>query len=531
MMGLLLSTEDSRALDLEAQREWHFNVFGLIEAAGRLCAQALQRGNPGLFENQPVISVAAGTGNNGADAMIMLRHFILSGLVKASSSAIVVSRMPKSGEAAPWAELLRSLIKMKVAVLTWSVDTGETGGRPSAVCIETFAASGIIIDGIAGTGISGPLRGAAQEMTSAINSLKKPKPLVVSVDVPSGISDEWKPGMPVIEADITLAIEVQKYCLYTPAARPYAGNVIPVSGIFPDELCSSYKGAEILDWKHHRKRIPKIRPEAYKNKRGTVEIRAGSTGTTGAAIIAGRGAQAAGAGLVRLVVDSEIYPIIASRASGVMVSRADESVEKDSDNRFKPDAVLLGPGWGKTENRRETFEKALSLEEAGIPLILDADAIELAKDKVFHRNVILTPHPGELSVFTNLSREELLCRPLPVLKEFARKSNVTILFKSHVIFIVSADGRVGILDGMLGGLASGGSGDLLAGFCAAIAARMRREGGTFDAYNCAAAGAALLIASGESLAARFTDPLELADAAANLAGEAWLLQKTDYINE
>jgi NAD(P)H-hydrate epimerase len=197
---------------------------------------------------------------------------------------------------------------------------------------------------------------------------------------------------------------------------------------------------------------------------------------------------------------------------------------------FHADAILLGPGWGKTQDRVLVLEQALDLEKKGIPLILDADAIELAQDKVFDGNVILTPHPMEFSKFSGIAKEELLCRPVPILLKFAQKRKAVILFKGHVITIVAPDGRFGVLDGMTPGLAAGGSGDLLAGFCAAIAARMVQEG-RFDGYTCAAAAAALLIESGrsEEFRTRFTDPLELANKAADLAGDAWLRVKLPVV--
>jgi NAD(P)H-hydrate epimerase len=521
--GILLSAEDSRALDKEAQDEWGFNVFSLIEAAGRRCAEILVRHCGELFKNNPKISVFSGTGNNGADAMVMLRSWILSGL--AEYCTLVVSRLPKNGEAGPWTEMLKSLKKMNVPVLVWNGETGK----------DLILNSDIIVDGIAGTGISGPLRGAAAEMVNAINSKKTKKPFIVSVDIPSGNSDEWKPGMPIVEADLTLAIEPQKSCVYNPAARPYAGIILPVNGIFPKEIINCCRGsdrdrcrgAELFDWESARLRISKIKAYAHKYERGTVEIRAGCAGTTGAALIAARGAQAAGAGLVRLVADDDIYPILASGAGGIMIAPVSGEVQ-DFAGKFTPDAILLGPGWGRAENRAPVLEKALQKEKTGTPLILDADAIELSKNVKFGGSAILTPHPGELSRFSEIDKEDLLCRPAPALLKLSRESNAVIIFKSHVIYIAAPDGRIGIVDGMTANLASGGSGDLLAGICAGLAAgmaaRMAREGRGFDAYNCAAAAASLLIASGkaDNLRKRFTDPLELASKAADLAGEAWL---------
>jgi len=519
--SLLLSVEDSRALDAEAQAEWGFNAFALIEAAGRLCADALVKTYPGLLENKPRITVAAGAGNNAADALVMLRYFLLSSLAEPALSSVVVSRMPKDGETGPWVELLHSLEKMKVPVLAYGADDGLRAK-------DVLARSDIIIDAIAGTGLSGALRGTAADMAEAVNTTENSaaktdeRPLVVSVDLPSGLSEQWEPGMPIVKADLALAIEPQKYCIYTPAARPYAGRIVPVRGVFPEELTAAYRGADLLEWESAREKIMRIRPDAYKNERGTVEIRAGSPGATGAAVIAGRGAQAAGAGMIRLVVDDGIYPIVASRASsGIMVVPSGAAPTTAAETNQAADAVLLGPGWGKAASRAREFERALALEKEGRPLILDADAIGLARGVVFGGNAILTPHPGEFSSFSGIDKEELLRRPAAILLDHSRKCNAVIVFKGHVITIAAPDGRLGVVDGMLPGLASGGSGDLLAGLTAGIAARMARLGG-FDAYACAATAAALLIASGGRFKTHFTDPLEIANEAADLAGAAWL---------
>jgi NAD(P)H-hydrate epimerase len=336
--------------------------------------------------------------------------------------------------------------------------------------------------------------------------------------------------MPLLRADATLAIEPEKLCLYKPAARPFCGRILPVGGVFPPALAEKYREAELVDWDHCRTLIPPVPPDSYKYGRGLVEIRAGAPGSTGAARIAARGAQAAGAGLVRLLVDPPIHPILAASASAVMVAPASD----DAGSRFQPDALLLGPGWGRGPERRPALERALALEEAGIPLILDADAIHLAGDRVFHGNALLTPHPGELAAYAGLSVEELLANPCPLLLSLARERRALILFKSHVMFIASPGGELAVVDGMRPVLAAGGSGDLLAGFCAGIAARCRGIAGPdrgiagpdrgADLYASALAGASLLIraASDPRAARRFVDSLELADIAADLAGRAWL---------
>jgi NAD(P)H-hydrate epimerase len=525
----LVSAEEARLLDAEASADWGLHPFALVEAAGRACADVFSRAFPRRpGDSLPRIAVLAGGGNNGADALVMLRALILRGLASPAFSQILLTRLPDPGETGPRAEGLRSLKKMGVPFMIWDGDAGERAGRASE---DALAMADIIIDGLAGTGLRGPLEGAAGEMVFAVNKLKDlsapSRPLVVSIDAPSGNFDGWAPGMPILRAGAVLAIEPRKLCLYKPAARPFGGAILPVDGLFPRALTGKYGGVRLTGWEEAAGEIRGVKPEAYKYERGLVEIRAGSPGAVGAAKLAARGAQAAGAGLVRLIADSSIYPILAAGAWGIMVV-PDEALNSPgpdfSAGRFCPDAALLGPGWGKGPGRARILMSYAALEEQGLPLILDADAIALAAGMVFHGRVILTPHPGEFAAYAGISREEALANPIPPLLRCARERGAVILFKSHVLYIASPDGRLSVIDGMSPCLAAGGSGDLLAGFCAALAARMRRSGAAFDPYACAVAAAALLIRAGQApeLAGHFTDPREIADQAASLAGSVWL---------
>jgi NAD(P)H-hydrate epimerase len=541
----LIGTEASLSLDAEASADWALHPFALVEAAGRLCARTLVKHFDALFQSAvpkgqpsdpvnsgrhapagsrpPKVVTLAGSGSNGADAMVILRSLILSGHA-ARSSAVVINRMPAAGEMNPRALACRALVKMKVPVLLWDGDEEEGAGRRSG---DLIAHADLVVDGIAGTGIRGSLSGAAAEMAAALNGLRKRRggPVVVSVDMPSGNSDQWRPGMPIVEADAVLAIDPRKLCLYLPSARRYAGVILPVGNLFPPALIKKYEDTLLFDWETAGPLIPPVKPWAYKHERGVVEIRAGSPETPGAAGIAARGAQAAGAGMVRLVVDPSIHGILASGAGGIMVAPDLPGGDGgDGDERFSPDARLLGPGWGRGGDRAGPLRRALEGEAEGVPLILDADAIFLARDRRFHGNAIITPHPGEFAACTGVPKEEVLADPLPLLRKTAAERRVFILFKGHVLFIVGPDGRMGVVDGMMPALAAGGTGDLLAGFCAAMAARMGRTEKGFDGFTCAAAAAALLVkaAGSPALREKFVDPLEIAGEAAALAGSAWL---------
>jgi NAD(P)H-hydrate epimerase len=515
---VLVNTVGSRQLDGEASAQWGLNPHALVEAAGRACAQTFVHNNDQGFNS---FTVLAGKGNNAADALVMLKALILNNYIEASACSVYAVQMPDY-KASPLSDVILALKKIGVPVLAWG------DGAPVAL-----SKTDIVIDGITGTGLAGPLRGIALEMIETVNVLScgKIRPFVVSIDLPSGIFDGWQPGMPIIAAHATLAIEPQKSCLYTPAARPCAGTIIPVRGIFPPALIEKYGEARLVEWNSSAACIPQIPKTAYKYERGLVEMRAGSPGATGAACLAALGAQSAGAGLVRLIVDPSLYPVIAPSLSGVMVVPDGDAVNE----RFSPNAVLLGPGWGRGDDRVHLLHYYLTHEERGIPLILDADAIILAKNFIFHGNALLTPHPGEFAEYSGLPKNEILANPIPALRRFAAEKKVHILFKSHVLYVASPEGQIDIIDGMNPLLAAGGTGDVLAGFCAAIAARLRaasqstcgNPSGDSDSHllrRSACAAASLLVQAGESesVAGRFIDPCELAYAATSIAGAAWL---------
>jgi NAD(P)H-hydrate epimerase len=507
--GVLVSCEGARALDAEASADWGLEPFALVEAAGRACAVVFaQKFLNGMTDRRSFV-VLAGSGNNSADALVMLKALILDGYASASDCTVFATRLAADGKN-PLSQAMLAVQKLDVPIMEWDPQ------KASAALGET----NFIFDGITGTGLNSPLRNIALEMVEAVNLIrsKANRPLVISIDIPSGSFDAWRQGMPILTADATLAIEPQKLCLYAPIIRPHAGTILPVNGIFPPALSRKYREAELVTWDISRAAIPAVSKTAHKYERGLVEIWAGSPGATGAAKLAAEGAQAAGAGLVRLIVDPSIYSIVAPGCSGVMAVPG-----PSNDDRFTPSAVLLGPGWGKSEDRIRILENCLRLEEQGTPLILDADAIALAKDMAFHGNAIMTPHIGEFAACCGLQKDELLKSPIQAIRGFSAKAKAVILLKSHVMYIASPDGRLGIIDGMNPVLAAGGTGDVLAGFCSAIAARWRACGpDAFDAYACACAAGALLIKASKTFAGKFVDPLEITQAASVIAGAAWL---------
>ncbi len=517
-----VSCRRARDIDVEAIAACGIPEAELVRKAGAACADALAR-----FTQRPV-AVLAGPGNNAADALRAADRLVSAGIWLLSDLTVVLRSEKEraalaSGRETPFAEHLRALAEAGARILSWD--------GPGGTAARSLREARLVLDGLSGTGLSGPATGAVSEMIETLNGMAGDGSgrLVVSVDIPSGLSDTARPGDPMLRADVTLAVEPLKACLYRPFARAKAGRIVHIRGIFPSGLVSGGEGIEVTDFSAAAKLIPPVPGDAYKHRRGLVEIHAGSAGTTGAAKLAARGAAAAGAGLIRLIADQDTWPILAASETGTMVkppSRAEADLPP-------ADAYLIGPGWGTGDGRAAELRRLFTLPgtaSANAAFVLDADALRiLARDNMkLPPATLLTPHPGEFACLVSCGKDQLEADPDPLLLGAAARFGATIVLKGHVMRIAAPDGRLAYVDGMEPVLSVGGSGDGLAGLAAGLAARERRrtaEGGLpFDPYPSAVAAAALLVEAGRAARRErgFCDAAEFAAAAGRLAGGVWL---------
>ncbi|MFQ3547299.1 MAG: bifunctional ADP-dependent NAD(P)H-hydrate dehydratase/NAD(P)H-hydrate epimerase [Termitinemataceae bacterium] len=569
---MLVDGATAQALDRTAIESWSLSELSLVETAGRACAAEIQTRLTSSFKGDPQtarVVLLAGSGNNGADGMVLLRTLLLHGIFQKELCSIILTTSilaplqttSHTEVQRPGPQILQVLKQMGLPCMVWA----ET---EQAHLQETLDRADILIDAITGSGLKGPLSGTGLAMAEAAGKVKSQRPniLIIAVDVPSGMYDGWKQGDPILRADWTVAIEPVKTCVYMPALRPLAGVILPIQHIFPADLleqCS--RTADFLQCQHLVEfnslavraasmtstskssssfvldsplqdplRVP---PDSYKHRRGVVVIHAGAPGTSGAPFLAGRGAQAGGAGLVQLVLDEAMAPAYMAVAGGMLVS----TPQWEQQRPIAADALVVGSGWGWGEERKTRFE--LLLEKArgeGLALVLDADAIVPAAAYDFFRDIptVLTPHGAEFIRFIRALRErggrpvpseqELMLQmyrnPLPLLLEAREAIGATILLKTHVMYVVPPAGPCYIIDGMEPVLAMGGTGDVLSGLLAALMARMRRTTGSVDTCLCCQWAAAILVEGGRQLRKErgFSDPLVLAEILGKIAGTLWL---------
>jgi len=457
----IVDNQGARKVDRISQEKYGIPGDILMENAGIRIFDALVRElNPGF--DTPLVFLAGG-GNNAGDALVMARQAFVHGYRKLS---VVRIRIETRGLAATWLDVVG---RMGLEILSFTDDYEKS--------MERISGSGLVIDGITGTGLSGPLRGTAAECVEEVNRLDIAE-RIVAVDAPSGIGDDFRADYPVLRAGLTLSVYPVKSALFNPAARLHCGKILPVAIGFPPQAVEEVPGWTLMDQDELSKKLSPFKPGYYKNRRGHTAVYAGSPGTLGAALLAAEAAGRGGAGLVTLFCDSEVYTSAASQLRSVMVR---PRTADGSETPEKYQSCVIGPGWG-IQGREGMFEKLRGSFRRGV---IDADGLSLLANmkKPLEGDWVLTPHPGECARLLDCSSSEIMDEPFKAAQEVSRMYKSIVLLKSHVSCLHAPDGRTALVDGMNPLLGTGGSGDILSGFIGGLLADT-----ALDPFDAAAAG-------------------------------------------
>ena len=466
----VLNTEQMREADRRTIEEIGIPSVVLMENAGRQAVAAMEAAYEDLTSSR--VGVICGRGNNGGDGFVVARTLVQRGV-----DAIVFllgSVAEVRGDARTNLEVLGQ-IGLTVVEITdaqeWELHSTE------------LSECDLIVDAILGTGFRGRLSGLLETVVADINSLGLP---VIAIDLPTGLSaDSAVVESKAIEASMTVTLGAPKIPLVFPPADTLAGDlVIADIGIpYPvfDELEGPY--LELLTRERMRELVPVRAPDSHKGDFGRVLVVAGSMGRTGAAHLAALGALKSGAGLVTVATPRSCVPIVAAMAPEYMTEALDETptggidfaaVDRVLD--LKADVIAIGPGLGQAPGTL-AFVHAI-VERAGVPLVLDADALNALADEPERLtgrdgvDMIITPHPGEMARLLNTSIEDIQYDRLRHAREFAAARRVHVVLKGHRTVIAGPDGRSFVNLTGNAGMATGGTGDVLTGMIAAWFAQL-----------------------------------------------------------
>ncbi len=236
---------------------------------------------------------------------------------------------------------------------------------------------------------------------------------------------------------------------------------------------------EVIDKNYVKSALIKRKPNDDKFSLGSLLSICGSYGMAGAGIMSGKAALRSGVGLLRMIIPESIYPIMASSIYEAVFCPIKEGT-KPSDISFIEkinynNAVVMGSGLSVSH-----YSKALVktvLEKSTIPVVLDADGLNIAAQnkellKSAKAPVVITPHIGEMSRLTEMTIDEINNDRETVALNFAKAYNCIVVLKGHITIIASPEGKL-MYNKNTGnpGMATGGSGDVLAGIIASLIAQ------------------------------------------------------------
>jgi len=443
-----------------------------------------------LEARRPIVAWV-GPGNNGGDALLAaLRLHAFGFAVRAV--ALDAARTPGGDAGAIW-RLARNR--------GFPIEEAATWDEFLAAAPRPFAASApIVIDGLFGIGLQRPLDARTAALCEAVAQREWP---VVAVDVPSGIDADTgaRIGPSAMRATVTVTMIADKPGLRTGAALDHVGEVrvarlgigAAQRGDALDDVPPADRG-RLFDREQAREALPAPRAnDTSKGSFGSVLCYGGAPGLRGAVLLAARGAQAIGVG--RIHVGTPAGELFDPAQPQWMSTPADTAFA-----RF--DAVAIGCGLGDSDAARAALDRALVEARA---LVVDADALNaIAADEARARALaargdasacIVTPHPLEAARLLHGDVPSVQADRIGAARALAAKLRCVALLKGAGSVVATPGGRWSIIDSGSPALASAGTGDVLAGACAALLAR------GLDAERAACLGAWLHGEAGRAWAA------------------------------
>jgi hydroxyethylthiazole kinase-like uncharacterized protein yjeF len=461
----VLTTEELRAVEAAGAHA----VPPLMELAGRAVAKEARHLASG---RDGAVVVVAGPGNNGGDAWVAARELAASGVAVIVHD--VTGALPRAPEAR---EARTALLDRGVTVVReWPM------ARPAAV-----------IDGLLGIGIARDVDPAFAAVIARINASGAP---VLAIDVPSGLdSATGAVRGSAVRATRTITFLAHKAGLHTFDGPDHCGDVV-LDELGQGDACRGVGQGELLAPALLAGWIPQRPRNAHKGLFGTLGIIGGAHGLLGAAMLAGRAAVLCGAGKTRVALLEQALPVDPLQPE-IMMSSVEAALEAD--------VLVVGPGGGASTT---ALAQAIALDK---PLVVDADALNaVAREASLAQAIrarkaptLATPHPGEAARLLACDNASVQRDRRDAALRIASRLNAHVVLKGAGSICASPTGDWAVNTTGNAGLASGGTGDVLAGMLGALLAQR------LDPWRALRYAVCLHGAAADALTARGVGPIGL----------------------
>lgn len=429
--------------------------YELMEKAGSRCAEIIAGENE---KDKKVLSIC-GAGNNGGDGQVIARCLFNAGYIVRVLFTGAEEKMTPSSR-----KNLRRLESVGVPYSFYQEMNDD-------IRLEIESAD-IIVDAVLGNGIKNrPLYPRIATLFDAVNAADNK---IYAVDIPSGLrGDVGKSVGSAVIADRTLLIQNYKTGCLLNDGPDTCGNVTVVDVGILEKYTDSKK--YLLD-ENSVPELPPRKKQSHKYTYGAVSVIAGAPGMVGAGLMASTAALRSGAGLVTTFADESVWELMAAKMPWEIMVKSwseDNLISKLRDQRTS--VYLFGPGVG----RNTDFALLLDfLMNQDAPVVIDADGLfalsqhlDLLKG---HRcPLVVTPHMGEFSRLCGQSKEEIEENILDIGQSFAAEYNLVLVLKGHHTLIFEPDGTTAFNMSGNPGMATAGSGDVLAGMAAGLIPQMK----------------------------------------------------------
>lgn len=463
----VVTASEMREIDRRAIEEFGMPSLDLMERAGTGAAHVIARSG---LESGSHIVIVCGKGNNGGDGFVAGRCLQEWG---AHVTCWVIGERDELTS-----DTLRNLVGAEDAGV--SVRPFRPGESEPEL-IKELEGAAIAVDALLGTGSKGSLRDPIRRLARILNDSEG---RVFSLDMPTGMNADTGAVDPdCVHADMTVTFGFPKRGLYSLPARDLCGDITVVDLGYPEDSIDVETG--LLLWQEVRDLMPPRDPHGHKGTFGRALVIAGSRGMIGAACLAAESALRSGAGLVKLLVPESLVSTCATKLTEVMVWGLPEDDSGGPDASAlelalefvdESDAVLIGPGLSMAPAAQEFVRSLVPHVEK--PLVLDADGLNaLAGDdfdatkRLAEHPAVLTPHPGELARLVGRDTRKLLKDPVKTARDAAERFGCELVFKSAPTVVASPMGAADLSSLGNDGMATAGSGDVLAGLITGLLAQ------------------------------------------------------------
>ncbi len=454
----ICSSQEMRALDEIAEQEYGIDAIVLMENAGRAATQVLLEQYPQAGREREIL-VFAGKGNNAGDAFVVARRLIC--LDRKVRIFHVADEKSYKGSTLRNFEILKKL----KAKMTPIENVSE---------LESFFSSAqgpfTIVDGLIGTGLRGNLEGIFYDVVECLNTLGCDQ--VLALDIPSGVSgDTGVIHGTSVQASLTISFGFPKLGHFLPPGAGRRGTLINVDISLPARF--RREGDKFLLLPQPMRELLNERDRyGHKNSFGHTLLVGGSPGRLGAIAMAASATHKMGTGLVTVATWEDSFGTLLiklpNETMALPLKLEGPDLEIYRKNLSMYSSIVVGPGLGLRAEGVKVLEEIFAHYSG--PIVLDADALNLVADHRMHdllvrrrAPTVLTPHVGEMARLLDWPKEQVTQDPIRALREAVKKTHATVILKGAATLMASTDELIYLNHYPNDGMATAGSGDVLAG--------------------------------------------------------------------